>query len=320
MQEADPQDFIGKNIEGYTMIQFIGRGSFATVYRATHDKSGRQVAIKVIPIQKIEFHDCEESFWNELNILLSIQHKNIVNCENLFVTKDNYYIVMQFCNNGDLTQYMIRNGFRHFDEKTAIHFLKQISSAFMALRKNSVVHRDFKLENLFMKDKTIMIGDFGTSTQYKNNSSTYVGTRAYMAPEMEIVSNSGGVYSDKVDLWSIGVAYFKLIFGHMPFGSHKTSINQDIEEKSGKNLRFHLDKNPVSKYSQDLLISLLEKDPAKRISWHDFFNHEIFKCENNLICPESLDCEYTILIDQNTKDEVHQCFEDSKINVNDDSS
>ena len=131
MQEADPKDFIGTNIEGYTLIQFIGRGSFATVYRATHDKSGKQVAIKVIPIYKIEYYDCEESFWNELNILLSIQHTNIVNCENLFITKDNYYIVMQFCNNGDLTQFMIRNGRMFFDEVTALHFLKQISSAFM---------------------------------------------------------------------------------------------------------------------------------------------------------------------------------------------
>lgn len=128
-----------------------------------------------------------------------------------------------------------------------------------------------------MNDETIMIGDFGAATQFEKNSATYVGTIAYMAPEMTVAAQTQGVYGSKVDLWSIGVSYYKLLFGHFPFKSND-NINNDIHENSGDKLKFHLDKNPISIYSQDILKKLLQEDPEKRISWTDFFNHALFTC------------------------------------------
>lgn len=144
---TDPKEYIGTKIEGYTLIQLLGRGSFATVYRAMKDGNETQFAVKVIPIGLVKYYDCEDSFWNEMNIMLDIKHPNITHCENMFQTNKDYYVVMKIANNGDLTQYMIKNGYMFFKELTALHFFKQIACGFMELRKNQVIHRDFKLEN-----------------------------------------------------------------------------------------------------------------------------------------------------------------------------
>merc|ERR1712151_1149077 len=97
----------------------------------------------------------------EVTIMTQINHPNIVHCKEFLTTPTNHYIVMNICNNGDMSQYMKNNGYHLFNEQTAIFFLKQIACAFTELRKRQIIHRDFKLENLFMHDETLLLGDFG---------------------------------------------------------------------------------------------------------------------------------------------------------------
>lgn len=144
INDVDPATMIGRKIGDYTLLQFLGRGSFATVYRATSQKDNGQYAVKMIPRNLIEYYDCGAAFETEVNIMLNIDHPNIVHCEQYMPTQNNYYLVMKVANNGDLAQFMFKNGIMHFDEKTAVHFLKQIASGFMELRKNHIIHRDFK--------------------------------------------------------------------------------------------------------------------------------------------------------------------------------
>ena len=313
MNDVDPNTFIGKRIGSYVITKFLGRGSFATVYSAHKQNDNQEYAIKVQPKALIEHYNCTEAFMTEVNVMININHPNCVHCEEFMQSADNYYLVMKVANNGDLSQYMLKTGNMHFDEKTAVYFLKQIMSGFMELRKYQIIHRDFKLENLFMNDTTLILGDFGSSAQYKQNCATYVGTTAYMAPEMTKAYYNRGVYDSKIDLWSVGVGYYKLLFGQFPFNAtKKMSIHQDIEQNSGKNLKFHDDVNMISDLSKDLLKRILEEEPKQRISWEEFFKHELFDVHEDKI-NKQVGWQMSVAIVKDNK--INDLFMQSKIDA-----
>lgn len=97
-----------------------------------------------------------------------------------------------------------------------------------------------------------------------------------MAPEL-LLSNSNRAYSSKADLWSLGVCFYHMLYGVMPFEA-KTyeALKNKVRLYSGDNTKFPSNIH-VSKQSKDLIISLLQIDPDKRIGWNEFFNHPIFK-------------------------------------------
>ena len=135
------------------------------------------------------------------------------------------------------------------------------------------MHRDFKLANIFVNNDTLVIGDFGFAKMGADVAQTILGTPITMAPELQDPNSASG-YTNKADIWSIGVVFFQMLFGKAPFvGFSIKEIYQNIKKNSGANLRFP---KPVSQNCQDLLRSLLTMDPEKRISWHGFFNHPLF--------------------------------------------
>jgi serine/threonine protein kinase len=91
-------------------------------------------------------------------------------------------------------------------EEEAVYFLMQIMNGFQTLHKNKIMHRDVKLANLFLQDDKIVIGDFGFAKQGVDVTKTKLGTPITMAPEL--LSSTGGVYTNKADLWSIGVCFY----------------------------------------------------------------------------------------------------------------
>lgn len=161
-----------------------------------------------------------------------------------------------------------------------------------------------------MNDQTIIIGDFGASAQFKQNCATFVGTAVYMAPEMTTAFHNQGSYNSKVDLWSVGVGYYKLLFGKFPFGSG-CEINQDIQANSGDKLKFHDSINNISEYSRDLLKKMLHKDPEQRISWEAFFEHELFTVPVEKLRPKGSEAQFTLAIKNNTQ--VNDLFNKSRV-------
>ena len=94
-----------------------------------------------------------------------------------------------------------------------------------------------------------------------------------MAPEIL----AGKPYTNKADLWSIGISFYEMLFGKVPFDGNGTrQLERLIKQQSGPNLRFPLHINKISAQCQSLLKVMLTEDPRKRIQWSDFFNHEIF--------------------------------------------
>jgi serine/threonine-protein kinase ULK/ATG1 len=157
--------------------------------------------------------DTVENLMSEVGIMEKITHKNIISLCEFMESPNYYYMVMEHCNNGDLAQYMIQHGVNRFGEEQSIYFLKQIASAFKELHKHQVMHRDFKIENIFLDNNRIVLGDIGFAQMDEQYSTQKLGTPYYMAPEIF----TGKTYTNKADLWAVGITYYRLLFGTLPF-------------------------------------------------------------------------------------------------------
>lgn len=154
----------------------------------------------------------------------------------------------------------------------------QIMNGFQVLHKNKIMHRDVKLANIFLQDDKVIIGDFGFAKSGVEITSTKLGTPLTMAPEL--LNSNGNSYTNKADLWSIGVVFYQMLYGKTPFDAKNyKDLQKKVKEYSGSNLRFAKDIT-ISKECKDLLIGLLQYDPKKRIEWKEFFNHSLFDLHN----------------------------------------
>lgn len=148
-------------------------------------------------------------------------------------------------------------------------------NGFQALHKKKIMHRDIKLANLFLLDDKIVIGDFGFAKQGVDMTKTKLGTPITMAPEL--LSSTGGAYTNKADLWSIGVCFYQILFGKAPFEAKSyDDLKEKVRTQSGKNLRFPSDIH-ISEQCKALLLGLLQPDPNSRIEWKELYNHPLFE-------------------------------------------
>ena len=204
----------------------------------------------------------------------NLHHPNLLSLLAFLETGSNYYMVLPFCKDGDLEKKVQKSGM--IPESEAIFYLKQIMSGFVYLYKNKIMHRDFKLANVFLDGDQVIIGDFGFSKQGVDVTTTKLGTPFNMAPEI-MFSTGRSCYTSKADLWAIGVAYYHMLYGRQPFDANSMSELQHLIVKcSGPNVRFLPEVN-VSNESKNLMRSLLEFDPNKRMNWQQFFNHSVFE-------------------------------------------
>ena len=131
-----------------------------------------------------------------------------------FETDNNYYLVINYCNKGDLETYLRQKKIKYLEEEEALEVLRQIMNGFVELRKYKVMHRDLKLSNIFLHNERVVIGDFGLAKTGKEMSGTKLGTPLMMAPEL---IEGAREYSSKTDLWSIGILFYQLLYGVVPF-------------------------------------------------------------------------------------------------------
>jgi len=237
------------------------------------DDQKKVFAIKCINKSKLEGNAIlNRLFQTEMNVMSKISHPNVMHLYEFMETAHNYYLVIQYCNNGDLESYLKKMG--RLSEEEAVYFLMQIANGFQVLHKNKIMHRDVKLANLFLQDDQVVIGDFGFAKQGVDVTRTKLGTPITMAPEL--LNSTGGGYNSKADLWSIGVCFYQMLFGKPPFDAKSyDDLKDKVRNESGNKLRFPKD-IPISAECKHLLINLMQYDAQKRIEWKDFFNHPLF--------------------------------------------
>ena len=154
------------------------------------------------------------------------------------------------------------------------------------MKEINIMHRDFKLENIFLKKGTVILGDFGAAKVVKEMTSTTVGTPLNMAPEVL----EGSDYNHKSDLWSIGIVFYQLIIGKPPFFAFSIGgLRKKAMENSGQNLKFKK-KSHLCERVKEFLKQILEPDPEKRLTWKEFLNHGIFQKEHLESCSSIKNC------------------------------
>nr|XP_009941128.1 PREDICTED: serine/threonine-protein kinase Nek5 [Opisthocomus hoazin] len=241
-------------MDKYEIIKKIGEGSFGKIFLAKGKVDNEQCVIKEINLTKMPVKEKEAS-QKEVILLAKMKHANIVTFYASLQEKNKLYIVMEYCDGGDL---MKRINMQHgvlFDEDQILSWFVQISLGLKHIHDKKVLHRDVKAQNIFLSNngKVAKLGDFGIARQLNSTmelAHTCVGTPYYLSPE--ICENRP--YNNKTDIWSLGCVLYELCALKHPFEGN--SLHQLVL----KICRGHF--HPVSpNYSYDLriLISQLFK-------------------------------------------------------------
>ena len=265
----------GKKIGKYLLPKILGKGNYSTVWLAIDNTDKKLYACKQIVKSNIQqSKQLEKLLNNEVSIMQTINHPNLLHMYEKYVSDNHYYLIMDYCNQGDVEKYMEDRKIKYFEEEDAVGLLRQLMNGFVELRNHKILHRDLKLANIFMKNNSLVIGDFGFAKMGVDSTGSMLGTPMTMAPEIFFNDVGKVVYNSKADLWSLGIVFYQLLFGKWPFfGINHTQLRNDILKKSDGNLEFPRE---VASETKDLLIRLLTFNPKQRIEWEDFFNHPIF--------------------------------------------
>ena len=268
----------GNPSKKYKPKRMLGNGSFGSVYEAKNTIFGNTVAMKVIKKDKENEVD-EQEIRNEIDILKKLSHPNIVKIYEFFISENHYYIITEYCKEGELFSY-IKN--KYSERQLAVLFY-QVFSGLCYLHENKILHRDIKLENIMISEKEkdnstgeelfwVKIIDFGTAKLFEKNKKEkeVVGSSYYIAPEV-LKQN----YNEKCDTWSVGVILYMTLVGRAPFDG------KDDEEIINKisSVDYNKDEPRLVKHSpevRDLVSKLLEKDIEKRYSAKEALDHPWF--------------------------------------------
>ena len=240
--------------------KILGKGATGIV-REGQDKNGTKYAIKTVWKSDIEQNEC---FKKEIDITLSLDHETIVKCYDIYEDYSAIHLVLEEITGGDLFDHIIHSEGRKLKENEAMDLLSQMLDGLHYLhQEKGIVHRDLKPENfLLYNDGTrnkIKLIDFGFATYCKNGDTMneQLGTPQYAAPEIF----EQKPYTNKVDMWSIGIVLYNMVKGTQPFSNGE--IENVKDQVLHKDINYFGFKNNALK---DLCQSLLERDPEKRYS------------------------------------------------------
>lgn len=198
-------------MDNYQIIRKIGEGAFGVCYLADDIPNKRKVVIKEITLDAMSEVDIKRAHY-ESKLLMSLRHPNIVRGFGTFKDEYNLYIVMNYCERGELAN-LIKQRARsrlYLPEMQVVKWLAQLSSAMWYIHKNSLIHRDIKSQNVFLDaDDNAYIGDLGIARGLNPNSfaKTFTGSPLYMSPELV----QGKLYNTQSDMWSLGCVLFEIL-------------------------------------------------------------------------------------------------------------
>ena len=208
--------YIGKMLDDrYEILEVIGEGGMAIVYRALDHRLNRDVAVKIMRDEMAADEEFRRRFCTESHAVAMLSHPNIVAVYDVSHNDNVEYIVMELVDGITLKQYMERKGIVAWKE--VVHFTKQISKALAHAHERGIIHRDIKPQNIMLlRDGTIKVGDFGIAALenevYENNGEA-IGSIHYIAPEQA----RGECPDARSDIYSLGVMMYEMLTGGLPF-------------------------------------------------------------------------------------------------------
>ena len=264
----------------FEFLRTLGKGAFSTVYLVKRKLNQKQYALKSIVMEKLKENEQQNSV-NEIRILASISHPNIIGYKESFWNEKNktLNIVMEYCDDGDLEtkiKVMKRNR-QKFDEPLIWYYAIQIIKGLKSLHDKKILHRDLKSANIFLtKERNeCKIGDLNVSKVMKEKYivNTQIGTPTYSSPEVW----QNKPYSYKSDLWSVGCIIYEMCCLRPPFKG------KNVDELCDNVCNGKIEKIS-SRYSDELwnlIKMLLEVDVKKRVDCDTILNSKLIKDKIN---------------------------------------
>jgi serine/threonine protein kinase len=282
-------------VDNLILEKLLGKGSFGEVHLTRITGDSKLYATKVYDRERIENTEAFKYLTNEINIMHNLNHPNIVKFIQVKKTKKHYYIVMEYCNGGELEKalekYQLKYG-KPFSEEIVQHLMRQIISAFKYMHANQIMHRDIKLENILVnfeseKDKndlnmlkaTVKIIDFGFACKIGKNALTYttIGNPMNMSPLiLKKLTSHGKIrqlgYDMKADIWSLGAICYQMLIGKAAFDADDIDELVEKIEKGIYKVPTNLSKEVVS-----FLNGMLQYEPQARLTAEQLYNHQFLQ-------------------------------------------
>ena len=258
------------NFKSFTLLEEIGCGSFGKVYKVIKNDSKQIFALKQLNKEFLINQKQLKYAIGECKILSYLNHPFIIKMNYAFQTPKNLYMVLDYCPNGDLMAHLSEK--TRFPEIVAKFYIAEIILAIEYLHSLDIVYRDLKPENILLdRAGHIRLADFGLAKENVNPlnpAMSFCGSPAYLAPE--VLSKTGSEKS--ADIYGIGAIMYEMLSGMPPFYS-------DSIKELFRNIKRGLLSYPkfIKNDAQDLMRTLMNKDPKKRPKFSQIKNHIFFK-------------------------------------------
>ncbi|XP_001488399.1 serine/threonine-protein kinase Nek3 isoform X1 [Equus przewalskii] len=286
-------------MDGYAVLRVIGEGSFGRALLIQQENSNRMFAMKEIRLPK-SFSGTQNSR-KEAVLLAKMKHPNIVTFKESFEAEGHLYIVMEYCDGGDLMQKIKHQKGRLFPEDTILNWFTQMCLGVNHIHKKRVLHRDIKSKNIFLtQNGRVKLGDFGSARLLSSPMAfacTYVGTPYYVPPE--IWENMP--YNNKSDIWSLGCILYELCTLKHPFQANSwKSLILKICQGSMSPLPSH-----YSYELQHLVKQMFKRNPSHRPSAATLLSRGTLSRLVQKCLPPEIITEYGEQILEETKKSKH---------------
>jgi len=275
----------------YTLTKSLGKGAFGEVYITSKQGTQEKFATKKIDKKFARNPKAKKYIDNEIKILKSIDHENIIKLYDQLETSQYYFLVTEYCNGGGLSdclEYHINQYHKPFSEEVVQYLMRQIVSGIRYLHSKHILHRDIKLDNILVKFDTeedkqkknmlkakVKIIDFGFARYLdpKELAFSTLGSPINMEPgilrklnKMENSRNYG--YDEKADIWSLGTICYEMLIGHCTFDA--SSMKELLGKVEAGN---YLLPTSISKEAASFLNGMLQYDPKQRLNAEKLYSH-----------------------------------------------
>jgi Serine/threonine protein kinase len=259
-----------KKVGNYELDKKIGEGNYGVVYLGKNLISQEPIAGKSIPMKNPNSKLLKQ-METEIKVLKSSDCPFIIKLHDVLKTQNNIYLIMEYCEGGDLENYVKVHG--KVEENIAKRWLSQLVESFIYLQEKGIMHRDIKLANILLskQDDTISdirVADFGFARFLNENSfaATQLGTPLFMAPE--IFNNEH--YSFKADVWSLGILSYEILTGGPVFCCRTLAQLKKLQQEEIK-FPEYLSENATSLIKNMLNYNHQERPSFQQLRGHPFF-------------------------------------------------